>query len=197
MTDQLNSERVIARDDGFHPLVDEAEVTLAPDTPLADLATYLDRALISIDFPAFTDGRGFSLARRLRELTGLGLIALSGAITAALFLRRFTEGAGTYVHFDIYGWQPSAAPGRMSRQRSEVPVRNRMSAARAAVLITNATSADARRPAIQTHPDELFQPKNSKTASITPVVTPARAAPISRASPNIAAATKSRAFSST
>ena len=36
----------------------------------------------------------------------------AGAITAALFLRRFTEGAGTYVHFDIYGWQPSAAPGR-------------------------------------------------------------------------------------
>ena len=34
----------------------------------------------------------------------------AGAITAALFLRRFTEGAGTYVHFDIYGWQPSAAP---------------------------------------------------------------------------------------
>ena len=36
----------------------------------------------------------------------------AGAITAALFLRRFTQGAGTYVHFDIYGWQPSAAPGR-------------------------------------------------------------------------------------
>ncbi|MBV0891202.1 leucyl aminopeptidase family protein [Paracoccus sp. Z118] len=36
----------------------------------------------------------------------------AGAITAALFLRRFTEGAGSYVHFDIYGWQPTAAPGR-------------------------------------------------------------------------------------
>ena len=36
----------------------------------------------------------------------------AGAITAALFLRRFTEGAGAYAHFDIYGWQPSAAPGR-------------------------------------------------------------------------------------
>ena len=36
----------------------------------------------------------------------------AGAITAALFLRRFAEGAGNYVHFDIYGWQPSAAPGR-------------------------------------------------------------------------------------
>ncbi|SMO70605.1 leucyl aminopeptidase family protein [Paracoccus laeviglucosivorans] len=36
----------------------------------------------------------------------------AGAITAALFLRRFSESARHYVHFDIYGWQPSAAPGR-------------------------------------------------------------------------------------
>jgi leucyl aminopeptidase len=35
---------------------------------------------------------------------------MAGAITAALFLRRFTT--GPYVHFDIYGWQPSAAPAR-------------------------------------------------------------------------------------
>ena len=36
----------------------------------------------------------------------------AGSITAALFLRRFTEGAQRYAHFDIYSWQPSAAPGR-------------------------------------------------------------------------------------
>ncbi|WP_425093030.1 leucyl aminopeptidase family protein [Tropicimonas sp. S265A] len=35
----------------------------------------------------------------------------AGSITAALFLRRFTGGLG-YMHFDIYGWQPSAAPAR-------------------------------------------------------------------------------------
>jgi leucyl aminopeptidase len=35
----------------------------------------------------------------------------AGSITAALFLRRFV-GTARYVHFDIYGWQPSAAPGR-------------------------------------------------------------------------------------
>ncbi len=34
-----------------------------------------------------------------------------GAITAALFLRRFTAGA-RYLHFDIYGWQSSTAPAR-------------------------------------------------------------------------------------
>jgi leucyl aminopeptidase len=36
---------------------------------------------------------------------------MAGAITAALFLRRFAD-VKPYVHFDIYGWQPSAAGGR-------------------------------------------------------------------------------------
>ncbi len=36
----------------------------------------------------------------------------AGAITAALFLRRFVEHSPSYAHFDIYGWQPSAAPAR-------------------------------------------------------------------------------------
>ena len=35
---------------------------------------------------------------------------MAGAITAALFLRRFAP--ETYAHFDVYGWQPTAAPGR-------------------------------------------------------------------------------------
>lgn len=35
----------------------------------------------------------------------------AGSITAALFLRRFA-GEARYMHFDIYGWCPSAAPGR-------------------------------------------------------------------------------------
>jgi leucyl aminopeptidase len=35
---------------------------------------------------------------------------MAGSITAALFLRRFASPA--YMHFDIYGWQPTAAPGR-------------------------------------------------------------------------------------
>ncbi len=34
----------------------------------------------------------------------------AGAITAALFLRRFVS--RPYVHFDIYGWTPVAKPGR-------------------------------------------------------------------------------------
>jgi leucyl aminopeptidase len=36
---------------------------------------------------------------------------MAGAITAALFLRRFSGGS-RYAHFDIYGWNPAAAPAR-------------------------------------------------------------------------------------
>jgi len=36
----------------------------------------------------------------------------AGAITAALFLRRFVTEAPRYVHFDVYGWQPAQSPGR-------------------------------------------------------------------------------------
>lgn len=36
----------------------------------------------------------------------------AGCITAALFLRRFVTQTPNYMHFDIYGWQPSPAPAR-------------------------------------------------------------------------------------
>ena len=36
----------------------------------------------------------------------------AGCITAALFLRRFAENTARFAHFDIYGWQPAAAPAR-------------------------------------------------------------------------------------
>ncbi|MCW3780690.1 leucyl aminopeptidase family protein [Defluviimonas salinarum] len=37
---------------------------------------------------------------------------MAGSITAALFLRRFVTDTPRYAHFDIYGWQPKAEPGR-------------------------------------------------------------------------------------
>ena len=39
-------------------------------------------------------------------------VGFAGSITAALFLRRFTEKAKSHVHFDIFGWTPTAKPGR-------------------------------------------------------------------------------------
>jgi leucyl aminopeptidase len=37
---------------------------------------------------------------------------MAGAITAALFLRRFVTAAPRYLHVDIYGWTPQAKPAR-------------------------------------------------------------------------------------
>ena len=37
---------------------------------------------------------------------------MAGSVTAALFLRRFVSETPRYLHFDIYGWQPTAAPAR-------------------------------------------------------------------------------------
>ncbi|WP_259773162.1 M17 family metallopeptidase [Aliiroseovarius crassostreae] len=36
----------------------------------------------------------------------------AGSITAALFLNRFVTDTPRYLHFDIYGWNPTAAPAR-------------------------------------------------------------------------------------
>jgi leucyl aminopeptidase len=36
----------------------------------------------------------------------------AGSITCALFLQRFVEAARSWLHVDIYGWTPTAKPGR-------------------------------------------------------------------------------------
>ncbi len=43
----------------------------------------------------------------------------AGSITAALFLDRFVEPGVPHLHFDLYGWNPSARPGRP--EGGEVP----------------------------------------------------------------------------
>jgi leucyl aminopeptidase len=45
------------------------------------------------------------------DINNSGDSGFAGSITAALFLKRFVEKAKSYVHFDIYGWVPSARPG--------------------------------------------------------------------------------------
>lgn len=49
----------------------EIAVWLEPDSEPADIVADFDRiALIAVDFPVFRDGRGFSIARLLRERYG-------------------------------------------------------------------------------------------------------------------------------
>ncbi len=40
--------------------------------------------------------------------------AQAGSVTAALFLQRFAPAVGSWVHFDIFAWNPKARPGHPS-----------------------------------------------------------------------------------
>jgi len=75
---------VIVRDDGFH--AEDwagAVVELAPDTDAGQLAALTAGAdLVRVAFPAFSDGRGFTLGRRLRALGFTGRLRAAGHVIA-------------------------------------------------------------------------------------------------------------------
>ncbi|MCT8330841.1 leucyl aminopeptidase family protein [Albidovulum sediminis] len=60
----------------------------------------------------FWDGYEPLIEPGIADLDNAPSGGMAGSITAALFLRRFVTETPRYVHFDIYGWQPTAAPGR-------------------------------------------------------------------------------------
>ena len=59
----------------------------------------------------FHDPYELKIESPLADLDNAPSGGFAGAITAALFLRRFVADA-LYVHFDIYGWQSANAPAR-------------------------------------------------------------------------------------
>ncbi|MEM1345574.1 MAG: DUF934 domain-containing protein [Pseudomonadota bacterium] len=64
----------------------EIGVAIANDTALDRLEPHLGRlALIAVAFPAFSDGRGFSLGRRLRAMGFAGRLRASGPVIADQF----------------------------------------------------------------------------------------------------------------
>lgn len=102
-------------------LTGAARVALGPDLPpfyCDDDATAeaLSRAAMAMRDPLwrmpFWDGYESQIEPPIADLDNAPSGGMAGSVTAALFLRRFAEGAGRYVHMDIYGWQPTPAPGR-------------------------------------------------------------------------------------
>ncbi len=102
-------------------LTGAARVALGPDIPpfftddtqLANaLADAADRAADPLWRLPFWKPYERMLEPGIADLDNAPKGGFAGAITAALFLRRFTSQARSYAHFDIYGWQPEAAPGR-------------------------------------------------------------------------------------
>ncbi|WEX09285.1 leucyl aminopeptidase family protein [Chelativorans sp. AA-79] len=50
------------------------------------------------------------LRSKVADINNVTSDSFAGSITAALFLERFVEKAGTWAHFDIFGWNPVERP---------------------------------------------------------------------------------------
>jgi leucyl aminopeptidase len=100
-------------------LTGAARVALGPDLPpfFTDdeaLATDLAKAGVRLADPVWRlplwkeyDSRYSS---KVADFNNVNTDGFAGAITAALFLRRFVDNASTWAHFDIYGWNPLERP---------------------------------------------------------------------------------------
>ena len=76
--------------DNFGEQTNAAAVRIEPGDDARDLLPYLDRLkLVEVNFPAFTDGRGYSAARILREAGYQGeLRAVGDVLVDQLFAMR-------------------------------------------------------------------------------------------------------------
>jgi leucyl aminopeptidase len=104
----------------FATLTGAARVALGPDVPpfFTDddaLADALARAGTTESDPVWRMPlwRPYQamLDSKVADLNNVGAGGHGGAITAALFLRRFVT-AKSWVHLDIFAWTPVAKPGR-------------------------------------------------------------------------------------
>lgn len=115
-------------------------VSVAGAVGLDALLPWLDRlSLIAIDFPSFSDGRGFSLARQLRVVGFTGELRAVGQLIADQFGFALACGFDT-VELDpalaarqpIGDWLAAAASISLAYQRGYAGPRNVLEARRAA-----------------------------------------------------------------
>ena len=98
-------------------LTGAARVALGPDLPAMfstddALAADLTRTGLAIGDPVwrmpFWPGYERGLDSEVADLGNVSDGPFAGAVTAALFLKRFVARSRRFVHFDIYGWRPQA-----------------------------------------------------------------------------------------
>jgi leucyl aminopeptidase len=105
----------------FATLTGAARVALGPDLPAmfsndeALAADYLAAAGTVTDpvwrMPLW-DAYDEMLKSEIADLSNAADSPLAGAVTAALFLRRFVPEGTPWAHLDTFAWQPAAKPGR-------------------------------------------------------------------------------------
>jgi leucyl aminopeptidase len=97
-------------------LTGAARVALGPDLPPfftddAILAHDLMEASLETDDPLWRlplyTGYEKDIRAKFADITNAPAGGMAGAITAALFLKRFVSKAKSWAHFDIYGWAPN------------------------------------------------------------------------------------------
>ncbi|MEM6712537.1 MAG: leucyl aminopeptidase family protein [Pseudomonadota bacterium] len=102
-------------------LTGAARVALGPDLPPfftddGDLAAEIERTGEAVDDPVWRmplwPRYEKAISGKVGDVSNTGSMPFAGAITAALFLKRFVEKTRSWVHFDVYGWTPSSRPGR-------------------------------------------------------------------------------------
>ncbi|ACB25558.1 leucyl aminopeptidase family protein [Methylobacterium radiotolerans] len=105
----------------FSTLTGAARVALGPDLPaffteddaLAEAVARAGRTAIDPVWRMPLHAPYASLLdSKVADLNNVSGGPFAGAITAALFLRRFAPNTRAHGHFDLYGWNPSTKPGR-------------------------------------------------------------------------------------
>jgi len=100
-------------------LTGAARVALGPELPpfFTDdeaLAAELTAAAASEADPLWRlplwDGYDRKYASKVADINNVNTDGFAGAIVAALFLRRFVGRAGSWAHFDVFGWNPADRP---------------------------------------------------------------------------------------
>jgi leucyl aminopeptidase len=103
----------------FSTLTGAARVALGPDLPAfftddEALAASIATRGQAIGDPVwrlpFWSGYERNLDSEIADMNNVSESPFSGAITAALFLRRFVKSAASFAHFDLYGWRPATRP---------------------------------------------------------------------------------------
>jgi leucyl aminopeptidase len=117
LADEENPDVIIS----MATLTGAARVAVGPDlapyyTDDAKLAAALETAATACADPVwrmpFHDPYEAMIEPGIANLDNAPKGGFAGSITAALFLRRFVTNTPAYMHFDIYGWQPTTAPAR-------------------------------------------------------------------------------------
>ena len=105
----------------FATLTGAARVALGPDLPAfftedEELAAVVAQTGLSVNDPVWRlplhAPYASLLDSKVADLNNAPGGPFAGAITAALFLRRFVRRTRAHVHFDLFGWNPSTKPGR-------------------------------------------------------------------------------------